>query len=281
MPDNTTNKMPKSFVWVAFCAFAVILAVILIHFLYQPQEQQSHDNKKTSIKQSYEITQKKEDSDQSSSLSDEKIAVKKPLAPVDDNKEEQEAMPPQPQEYISHDFTNLTKAPEEFSTENLKFTDKGFMLTDPEPGDNESPRTGVLLSPVEMFDFPSNAVAPLWLEEVPTGNDIFIEVSVSPDGDEWGMWHWIDPDEYGKGAINEFYPDGRPNPNFGYLLGCNLSWGLRQWSYVRYRVTLYADAGVDTSPLLSAFRLFYQDSTLGNGHLAEEVEKTDNPALEP
>lgn len=181
----------------------------------------------------------------------------------------------QPRAFKSQDFRNLTSIPAGFTVDNLELSNEGFRLQPPKPGEENSPRMGTLESPVDMFEFPSNAVSPLWLEKLPEGTDIFVEVSVSPNGADWGMWHWIEPDEHGLGAISETYPDGSPNPNYGYIPGSQMAWGLTQWTYVRYRVTLYADGGVEDTPVLSAFRLYYQDSTLGEGHLAEKTEQAE------
>lgn len=185
----------------------------------------------------------------------------------------------QPRNWETDDFRGLSQLPEGFTVENLELTPDGIKLGD--EGEEGAPRTGMLYSPPKFMDFPSNAVSPLWLEDRPEGTDIFVEVSMSPDGENWGMWHWVEPDEHGLDAINEFYPDGSPNPHYGYTPGLNLAWGLKQWEHVKYRVTLYADPDVDISPLLAAFRLYYQDSTLGEGRLAEVVEDTDNPDLSP
>jgi len=181
----------------------------------------------------------------------------------------------QPRAFKTQDFRNLSGIPSGFTVNNLELSEEGLRLPPPNPGEENSPRMGTIESPVDMFEFPSNAVSPIWLEKLPEGTDIFVEVSVSANGTDWGMWHWIEPDEHGTGAISEFFPDGSPNPNYGYIPGSQLAWGLTQWAYVRYRVTLYADAGVEDTPLLSSFRLYYQDSTLGEGHLAEKTEQAE------
>ena len=175
----------------------------------------------------------------------------------------------QPRTFATFDFSTMSQLPPDFKTENLILTQEGLCLQDPAPGELDNPRKGVLESSTEVLEFNSNAVTPLWHEDLPDGSDVFIEVSMSPDGENWGMWHWIEVDDDSLGQIREFYPDGTPNPHYGYTPGFTLAWGLRQWAFYRFRITLYSDAGIEESPTLSAFRLYYQDTTLGEGHLAE------------
>lgn len=171
----------------------------------------------------------------------------------------------QPRKFFVMEFNNLYELPEGYTLENLQLTERGIELLPPKPGEENTPRYGVLYSPPIEMDFASNAISPLWREELPEGTDIFVEVSVSPDGENWGIWHPITPDA--DSEIREFYPDGRPNPNYGYTPGGVLCWGLRQWKYFRFKITLYSE--VKDSPILSGFRLFYQDSTLGQGYLTK------------
>lgn len=172
----------------------------------------------------------------------------------------------QPRAFMTMDFRNLESPPPGYRLENVVLSPDGFTLPPPEPGKENQPRMGVIESPPQMFDFFSNAVAPLWKENLPDGTDMFVEMSVSPDGIYWGPWQWVEIDEDSAGQISPTYPDGRPNPNYGYTPGTMLAWGLTQWGYVRYRVRLYSEG--PASPVLSAFRLFYQDSTLGEGRVA-------------
>jgi hypothetical protein len=187
----------------------------------------------------------------------------------------------QPRAFMTMDFRNLETPPPGFRLENVVLSPEGFTLPPLEPGKENQPRMGVIESPPQMFDFFSNAVAPLWKEQIPDGTDMFVEMSVSPDGVHWGPWQWVEIDEDSAGQISPTYPDGRPNPNYGYTPGTMLAWGLTQWGYVRYRVRLYSEG--PASPILSAFRMFYQDSTLGEGRVAtpdtmqvEQVTAADN-----
>lgn len=180
----------------------------------------------------------------------------------------------QPRQFYVRDFRGIESVPAGFQTHNLELTNSGFRLLPPEPGKENEPRMGILESPIEAFDFPSNAVAPLWMENIPDGTDVVVEFQVSPDASNWGAWQHVGVDEDSDGQMNEYYPDGRPNPNYGYTPGGVYVWGDLQWMYVRYRATLYSDG--PESPELAAFRLFYQDSTLGEGYLAQlEPEQAD------
>lgn len=181
----------------------------------------------------------------------------------------------QPREFFVMDFTEMSELPDGYTLEDLELTAEGITLKPLEPGEEDKPRYGVLTSPPEKMYFPSNAVSPLWRQEVSEGTQVFVEVQVSPDGEDWGIWHPLHYDE-DAGEPTEFYPDGSPNPNYGYTPGGVLCWGYRQYNYFRYRTTLYSET--EDSPVLSGFRLFYQDSTLGKGHIAEVSEmKEEGP----
>jgi len=175
----------------------------------------------------------------------------------------------QPREFHLLDFRDQTSLPEGFVLDNVVLTDKGFQLPPPEPAEEGAPRFGTLESPAFPLEFPSNAVSPHWLEDLPKGTTVFLEVAVSPDGQNWGIWHPIEPDD-DVAEIGPLMPDGRPNPNAGHTAGGVLFWGFRQYLYYRFRVTLSSE--VAETPTLSTFHLYYQDSTLGQGHIAELQE---------
>lgn len=124
-------------------------------------------------------------------------------------------------------------------------------------------RVGTVTSPPVALDFPANALSPLWAATEPEGTSLTFELSVSPDGERWGEWIAMAPDP--DADIAPTYPDGRPNPNFGFTAGGLLSFGLDQVTHLRYRLTLYSE-GVNT-PAVTAVRIFYQDTTLGEGRL--------------
>lgn len=232
---------------------------------------------------------------ESGALFQEPEIAKASLDPAPSLSSEQEALPEnesgeepppgneieQPRNFDTFDFREMAMFPPGFEAENLELTQDGLKLPDPLPGQEESPRQGILNSPPQIMEFPANAVTPLWLEKMPDGTDVFVEIAVSPDGENWGMWHWIEVDDDSVGEIREFYPDGTPNPHYGYTPGGTMAWGVKQWQYYRYRVTLYSDANVSDSPVMSSFRLYYQDSTLGQGHVAEpQKSPSENPTEE-
>lgn len=232
------------------------------------------------------VEQETEDSPNPSSLSQmtslpEKTPssiVKKDIETAIPVEPEQTSFDPedQPRTFFLMDFSGLSELPDGFTQEDLEITDKGITLKPLAEGEEAKPRYGVLHSPPEEMQFPSNAVSPLWKQEVSDGTSVFIEVSVSPDGESWGLWHPINYDEDG-GQPAEYYPDGSPNPNFGYTPGGVLCWGMAQFRQFRYRATLYSET--NDSPVFSGFRLFYQDTTLGEGHIAvvnEDVEGETN-----
>ena len=128
-------------------------------------------------------------------------------------------------------------------------------------------RVGRITSPGVKMDFASNMLSPLWKAELPDGTELSFELAVSQDGESWGPWNQMDADVDAMGAINPSFPDGRPNPNYGFTPGGILGFGLEKWQWFRYRITLSSDGGA--SPFVSAVRVFYQDTTLGKGRLAE------------
>lgn len=172
----------------------------------------------------------------------------------------------QPRKLQVLDFRDVTSLPEGYQLDNVVLTDKGFQLPPPKPGDEDAPRFGTIKSPDFKLDFPSNAVTPVWLEDLPKGTNLFVEIQMSPDGKTWSIWHPIEPDE-DAGTIPANFPDGRPNPNAGHTPGGVLFWGNREFQYYRFRVTFSSEA--KDTPTLSTFHLYYQDSTLGQGHIAQ------------
>lgn len=197
------------------------------------------------------------------------IVTPEGMLPTDPTPES--TMDPELQPRKTHllDFRDLTSVPEGFKLDGVILTDKGFQLPPPAPGEEDLPRFGSIESPVYALDFPSNAVSPLWLEDLPEGTNIFIELAVTPDAENWGIWHPIEPDD-DVAEITDTFPDGRPNPNAGHKAGGVLFWGFRQYQQYKFKVTLSSE--VKESPTLGTFHLFYQDSTLGQGHIAELQE---------
>ncbi len=168
--------------------------------------------------------------------------------------------------YFVQDFTDGARL-ERLSTDDVELTERGVELS-PAAG-LQGVRAGQLRSSVEAFELAANAVTMLWKANRPPGTDIQIEISVSRDGINWERWYTVEKDPHA--AIREHYPDGRPNPNHGFVAGSLLSWGLERYEFFRYRVTLAS--GVEASPSVTALRLFYQDSTLDR--VANPPEKAD------
>ena len=176
----------------------------------------------------------------------------------------------QPREHFVIELADISSLPEGYTLDNLQLTDKGIQLMPPKPGEENTPRFGVLESPPEEMVFPGNAISPFWKENLPENTSVFVEVAVSPDGENWSLWNTVMPDTdmaSGDEAIGEFRQDGSVNPYYGYTPGGVFFWGMRLYKYFKFRVNLYSET--PDSPTLSGFRVFYQDSTLGQGHLAE------------
>ena len=176
----------------------------------------------------------------------------------------------QPRQFYGDAFEEYNSLPEGFKTEDVQLTENGIELEPLAPGEDPRPRYGTIESPPQQTDFPSNALSPMWKQDVSEGTSLFVEVTVSPNGEDWGIWHPAYQDDDASMPA-EFYPDGRPNPNYGHVPGGVFFWGNRQYNYFRYRVTLYSE--VEDSPVLEGLRIFYQDSTLGEGHVPEVTDE--------
>jgi len=185
----------------------------------------------------------------------------------------------QPRTYMTDDFRGLSRLPFGYEVNGLILGTAGLTLPPAAPGQENAPRTGEIISPAQPLEFPSNAVAPLWMEEAAKDSDTRIEFQVSPDGEHWGAWQWANVDHDSEGQMEPRYPDGRPNPHYGYTVGGVFVWGDLQYQFVRYRATLYSQG--PESPVLSAIRFYYQDTTLGQGRLAEPEEAATQPEGAP
>jgi hypothetical protein len=89
-------------------------------------------------------------------------------------------------------------------------------------------------------------------------------VAASPDGENWTSWYPT-TGAHMDGEISPTYPDGSPNPNYGFILGDTAFFGNGLYTYFKYSVTLYSET--KEAPVVSNFRLYYQDSTMGDGYL--------------
>lgn len=168
----------------------------------------------------------------------------------------------QPRNFHVADFTK--GMPEGFTLEGVQWTEKGFQLA---PGKAGEPRTGVVTSAVVTMESPRNSIGPLWKEDLPEGTSVLFEIAISPDGKTWGEWLPLIGDEELTGDIHEFYPDGRPNPHYGYTSPGPMNWAADTWQAFRYRATL--SSATEQTPTLEAVRVFYQDSTMGEGRTGD------------
>lgn len=164
----------------------------------------------------------------------------------------------QPRTTYVQEFAGLDALPKGFVLEGLVLTDQGIELP---PGDG--PRQGTITSPDEITEFPGNSFAPLWRQKLADGTRIDVEFALSPDGIEWGPWTRVIADDEAHTDIFPTYPDGSPNPFYGFQPGGLFNWGAERWEAFRYRMVLSSENSA--SPVLGAVRFFYQDSTLGEG----------------
>jgi hypothetical protein len=182
--------------------------------------------------------------------------------------------------YLIEDFTDPNKKWDNYKMSNVVMTAEGITLA---PGATE----GVFESPPLPMAFPGNMVAPLWKQEVPQGAAVDVQMAISPDNQMWSDWYPL-PDT--GDDISPIYPDGTPNPNYGHVPGSYISTGLDLSAFTRYRFTLRTTGGETEyrKPdgtfadrlLLSRLRVYYLDSTLGEGKPATEYFAGPKPAGE-
>lgn len=162
----------------------------------------------------------------------------------------------QPRTTYVMDFREVDSLPPGFKLEGLELTAEGIKL---QPGTDR----GVLTSPDEFTEFPGNSFAPLWRQKLPDGSRIDVELALSPEGATWGPWTRAIADDEAHSDIFPTYPDGSPNPFYGFTPGGAYNWGEERWQAFRYRMVLSREG--NESPVLEAVRFYYQDSTLGEG----------------
>lgn len=195
------------------------------------------------------------------------VSLKEEAFPSDKAKYESvsDSEDPSPRSFLRLDFRNGQTPLDGFKLKNLEVTSAGITLPPAPPGSDE-PRIGVLESPPTPFKHPSNVIVPIWRGENPAGTTLQVEVTFSPNNDEWTQWF---PIEKSNDPIEPFYPDGSPNPNYGAFVGTPVGFGLELYPFVRYRVTLVSD-NASASPNLSAMEFYHSDSTMGQGFLADD-----------
>jgi len=150
------------------------------------------------------------------------------------------------------DFNSHAVLPGEI--DQLALSSDGLVLPQLLAGEAEGTyESGVIKSPIAF-----TAVGPHWIAETPEGTSFRLELSTSPDGEEWSPYHavYVDPHL----TPTEFFGDGSPNPNYGHTMG-----GLRFRSrgdgqFVRYRAVLARGAGVSETPILRHLTLTFIDS---------------------
>jgi len=173
----------------------------------------------------------------------------------------------QPRTYFDQSFSNLTAYPDGFKVEgdDMRLVGAGWTLAPPSAGEEDKPRSAMVESPAMPLEFGSNAMNAMWREDSPEGTEVLVEIALSPDGKNWTDWFPTIGGHLPQ-EIPATYPDGRPNPNYGYEQGDMVFWGLKQYSHFKYAITLYSET--TAAPVVSDFRMFYQDSTMGEGSLA-------------
>lgn len=169
--------------------------------------------------------------------------------------------------YLIEDFRDKNKNWSNYKMTGVRVTDEGIVMEDGQTN-------GVVESPTMTLQLPSNLVALLWKEERPDGAFISPEMQISADGQNWSSWY---PIESTGDDINPLYPDGTPNPNYGYVPGGYVSLGLELIPFIRYKFTM-SRLGVTTqSPTMKGIRFYHLDSTLGEGRMATPADYPPGP----
>ncbi len=184
----------------------------------------------------------------------------------------------QPRKILHITLAGMRTVPDGYETTgDFHLAQGGWTLAPPAPGEEARPRIAMIESPPLTLDFQSNAVNPLWKEVSPDGTEVLVEVSLSQDGANWTDWMPTTSGHY-EGGVSPTFPDGRPNPNYGYTLGDMTFYGLTRFQFFRYAVTMYSET--DETPVVSDFRLFYQDSTMGDADLVQTNVPTAGGAVQ-
>lgn len=175
-------------------------------------------------------------------------------------------------QFYSDKWERFEKVPEGYQLEGVVHTEEGLTLA---PADENSTGTGEVVSrrgsvesPPLLLDFPSNFMMPLWRHKAPQETGIGVEMAVSPDGEQWSQWF---PLEESGDEISPTYPDGSPNPNYGFVGGTGITNGTRLYSFAKYRVTL-TSADRNAAPVLQEFKIYYVDSAGPDGVLADKPQ---------
>lgn len=174
----------------------------------------------------------------------------------------------QPRTFYVADFVENPSVLEGGEFHNAQLTERGIELAS-DGLDESGIREGWVISPPVEADFAYNAMVPLWKVEQPEGTGIMVEMSVSPDGETWSDWEIAQMDQEFS-EINPTYPDGSPNPNYGYFSGGLMFGRLLLFDQFRFRLTLISEN--DNTPIIPGMRVYYTDSTLGEGDYASADE---------
>jgi hypothetical protein len=162
--------------------------------------------------------------------------------------------------YLVEDFRDTKRDWSKFKMKNVTVSAEGIKLAD---GQTE----GSFESPCTALKLPSNMVALLWKQTLPDGTVVKPEMSLSIDCQSWSPWY---PVENMGDDINPLYPNGDPNPNYGYVPGTYVSLGLSMVPFMRYRFTLVRADLSKPSPIVPIARFYHLDSTLGQGEMAKD-----------
>lgn len=168
-----------------------------------------------------------------------------------------------------HDFRGANAPPEFFAkTDNVEAGVEGFRLKKTPEG--KYPAQGVVESQPIPTEIPINAVGVHWAQELPEQTSMKVESSTSSDGVSWTTWEQVMLDD-DSNEQEPFFPDGRPNPNFGDKIGALQFRSDNQGTFVRYRVTLGSD-NPEATPVLGRVALTYMDSSDPGTNMRPENE---------
>ena len=251
--DKKTEQKSSSKLGVAVAAIVLLVAVIF--FLNQKKPQDV-------VKQDPAPAAKPAETTQSP-----KTAVAKPERKIEIPESTEEPETNAVTAYLVEDFRDAKKdwKAAGYKLNNVKITDRGVTLED-------GATNGVLESPPMVLKLPSSMVAPLYKQEVPKGASVKIEASISGDNQTWSAWY---PIEDSGNDISPVYPNGTPNPNYGYVPASYINLGLSLAGFVKYRATLSTAGGVKeyrsadgTFPSelrLTGMRIYHLDTSQGAG----------------
>jgi len=156
---------------------------------------------------------------------------------------------------IEIDFTRMAFLPHGYESDSVNLTDKGISLS--KTSKDEESRYGKLISAPYRLNFKPNAIQPHWMCHVVDGNKVFLEVSLSNDGNDWQDWLIIEENTNLENI--QSVTVGKLVHDTNFMTGKLIDVESGNSEFIRFRVTLFSEN--QTSPLFESFKLNYMGTS--------------------